>query len=153
TSYTSPRSTMSRPISGSTTVRSASRTASVAVIASASPGTVAQRELALARQVDRLAQHARGFLRRVEARRVLRLHEVEEELRLALEILRGRELAVGAPGRARRLEIADQRDERVHRAIAELERPLLDHAHARLQLVLGPLVARLAGAVDVEERA
>ena len=47
---------------------------------------IAQRELTLPRGVDRLEQHPGGLLRRVEAGRVLRLDEVEEELRAALQV-------------------------------------------------------------------
>ena len=65
----------------------------------------------------------------------------------------GRELLVGGAGRLGRLDVVDERDERVHREVAHLEGAVLDRVDAVAQLVLGPLVAGLAGAVDVEQRA
>ena len=50
----------------------------------------------------------------MEAHRVFGFDEVEVELRLALEIARGRELFVGLTGGFRRLDFADEFHERIH---------------------------------------
>ena len=60
-------------------------------------GRVAQRELALAREVDRLAQDARSLLRRVEARGVFRLDEVQVELRAPLQVTGREQVRILAP--------------------------------------------------------
>ena len=69
-------------------------------------------DLALAGVVDRLAEHARGLLRRVEPHAVLGGDEVEPPLRSALQVLGGGELVSGRaarPGRRDRVEQADER--------------------------------------------
>src|SRR5262247_2663575 len=57
--------------------------------------SIPQYDLALAREIDRLAKNPRGFLRRVEAGRVFGFDEIQIELGLALEVLRRREFIVG----------------------------------------------------------
>ncbi len=64
-----------------------------------------------------------------------------------------RQLFVAAAGGHRRLEVHDQRDEGIHRLIAQQLGALLDRLDARLQLLLRPAVAGLAGVVDVQQRA
>jgi len=76
----------------------------------------------------------------VESCRVLGLDEVETELSLALELAGERELFVAAAGGHRRAEIPDQRDDRVHRLVAQQLRALLDRLDTRPQLLLRPAV-------------
>ena len=68
--------------------------------------------LRLARVVDRLAEHARRLLRRVEAHRVLGGHEVEPPLRLALQLQDVRQLLGGGARRLRRFDGVEHVDER-----------------------------------------
>src|SRR5215218_6441442 len=77
----------------------------------------AQGELTEPREVDRLAEDAHRLLVGVEARGVLGLAEVEVELRAALEVARLLKLRIRFAGVARRLDVADELDERVHRDV------------------------------------
>src|ERR1051326_1336984 len=118
-----------------------------------SGSAVAHRYLALAGKIDGLAENPRRLLRRVEAGRVLRLHEIEIELCFALEVLRCRKILVAFSRALGSLQVLDQIHQRVHRHVAQRERALLDVLDARLELLFGPLVAGLTGAVDIEHRA
>src|SRR5688500_3653460 len=93
---------------------------------------VPNRDLTPAREVDRLAENPRGFLRRVEPRRVFRLDEVEIELRFPMKVARRLQIGVRTAGGDRALEIRDQRHQRIHRAVAQVEVSLLDRVHAVL---------------------
>src|SRR6186997_927161 len=70
----------------------------IAVSCSLLPGGAVGRELALARQVDRLAQDSRQLLGRVEPHGVFCGDEVESPLGLAMERLRRLELGLRRPG-------------------------------------------------------
>jgi hypothetical protein len=63
---------------------------------------VAQQNLALPREVDRLAEDAGGFLRRVKTGRVLCLDEIEPELRLPLQPPHALEPGIRPAGGGRR---------------------------------------------------
>src|SRR5262245_34399378 len=109
-------------------------------------------ELALARVVDDLAQDARQFLRGVKAHRVLRGHEIEPPLRLAVLDGGGLQIAFGRAG----LLGGHDRIEHVRggprRPLQECVVAILDREHARLELLFCHGVAGLAGAVQVQER-
>jgi hypothetical protein len=75
--------------------------------------------------------------------------EIEIELGLAVEILGLGEFGVGAALLLGGLEFADQFDHGVHRQVAQLVNALLVQLDALLHFLFGPVVARLAGAVDV----
>jgi hypothetical protein len=72
---------------------------------------VAQPDLALSREADRLLHDALGFTRRVETRRVLSLDEIRVELRPALELAGRGALCIGRALVPGTLDLADQRDE------------------------------------------
>ena len=74
--------------------------------------------------VDRLAEHARGLLRRVEPHAVLGGDEVEPPLRLALERERRRELLGGRAPRLRRGDGVEQADQRLAAAL-ESDSPVI----------------------------
>src|SRR5689334_9976306 len=97
-----------------------------------------QRELAEAREVDRLAEDTHRLLIGGKARRVLGLDEVEIELRAPLEVARLLKLRVGLARLSRPLDVVDELDERVHRDVAHLESAPLNGLDARAQLLLGP---------------
>lgn len=103
--------------------------------------------------IDRFRQDLLGLFRRMEAGGVLPFDEVEHELRAALKRARQIELRVGCPRAARRLDVADERNERVHRAVAQREHAILNDFDPRLELLFLPVLARLASPVDVEHRA
>ena len=63
------------------------------------------------------------------------------------------QLRLRGPGRLGRHDRVDQLDDGRAAALQQLVVALLDQVHARLDLLLGQVVARLAGAVDVEQRA
>ena len=96
---------------------------------------IAHGNLPLSREIDRFAEDAGGLLRGMEAHRVLGFDEVEEELRLALKVLRPRELP-RRPGGSGGLEF-DEFHERVHRQIAQGKGAVLNGLDARLELVSG----------------
>jgi hypothetical protein len=114
---------------------------------------IAQRVLALSGEIDGLAENPRCLLRRVEAGGVFRLDEIQVELRLALETLRGCEFFLGLARSFRRFEIPDQIHQGIHHHIAQFVSALLNRLDPRRELFFGPLVAGLASAIDVEHRA
>src|SRR5690348_12424755 len=83
-------------------------------------------DLTLVGVVDGLAEHARGFLRRMEAHAVLGGDEIEPPLRVALELARGGELVVGRAPRLRRADRVEQPDQRLAAALEEIVVALLD---------------------------
>ena len=102
---------------------------------------------------DRLAQDPGRLLWRMEAGGVLGFDEVQQELRLALQSPRLGEHRVGGAAVPGALDVADEAHDRVHRPVAKPERPPLNLLDAPAQLLLVPLVAGLARAIDVEQRA
>lgn len=112
-----------------------------------------QAELAQAAEIDGVPQDAHGFLRGVEAHRVFRHHEVDHELAAAMVVAGGGKLRVGGAVLFRRLDVVDQVDECVKRGVAQGEEAILDVFDAGLEFFFGEVVAGLAGAVDLEQRA
>src|SRR5687768_16476880 len=115
-------------------------------------GRIAQRDLPLPGVIDGQRQDPLRLLRRMKPGRVLRFDEVEQELRSPVQAPRELELGTGPPGGARRLYLLDQRDDRVHRAVSQVEDALLVLVGATGELLLRPTVTGLACAAHVEER-
>lgn len=94
-----------------------------------------------------------GFLWGVKTHRVFRRDEVEAPLGLALQFEGGLQLSFGG---AAFLGVGDGVElvgEGFGRALEELEVAALDGVDAGLDFFFGEVVAGLAGAVDIEERA
>ena len=89
----------------------------------------------------------------MEARRVLGFDEIHVEAGLALIVERGGELRVARSCRPGGGDVVDELDERIERPVGECLVPFLDPLGPVQQLLLGNLVAGLAGVVDVEQRA
>jgi hypothetical protein len=69
------------------------------------------------------------FLWRVEAVRVLRLDEVDVELSVSLEFERGGHRGASRPRCLCRLDVGDERDQRIYRPVAERDCAPLDRLH------------------------
>ena len=82
--------------------------------------------LSAPRKINRLAEDARGLLRGMESHRVLRLDEIQVELRLALEVARGCELFIRLSRSLRRLDLPDEFHERIHRQVSQAKGTILN---------------------------
>src|SRR5688572_29648417 len=89
----------------------------------------------------------------MKAHRIFGFNEVQEELGLALIVSRFGELVVSGSRGLGVFDVSNQVDYSIHGNIAKLEGPILDGVDAFAKFLLGPFVAGLTGAVDVEERA
>jgi hypothetical protein len=89
----------------------------------------------------------------MEARRVLRLDEVEIELGPAVQIEGGLEIGVGFAGGPGGLEVIDQPHQGGHRVQAQVPMPILDLLDPVFEVLFGdvgivPLVAAEAGVLE-----
>ena len=89
----------------------------------------------------------------MKSHRVLRFDEIGEELCPPLEIARLHQPNVTTVARDYRRDVARQLQHGVERDVSHLVCAALDRLHARPEFFLGKLVARLAGAVEIEHRA
>jgi hypothetical protein len=109
-------------------------------------------QLAEPAEIDRVAEDAHGFLRRVEAHRVLRHHEINHELAATVIVAGGGELRVGGPVCLGSLDVVDEIDERIERRVSQSEESVLNIFDARFQLFFREMMAGLAGTISITDR-
>jgi hypothetical protein len=107
----------------------------------------------LAREVDGLGEDFGGFLRGVEAHRVFGGDEIESPLGLPLQFERRFELFLGGASFFGGDNCVDLIHEGLATALEQLVVAILNDVDARFDLFLREVMARLTGAVDVEQRA
>jgi len=89
----------------------------------------------------------------MKTHRVFGLNEIHVKLCVPLELESLGELLLRCACLPGRVDVRNQIHQRVHRDIPQLVGPLLDCLHTRAQFLLGPFVAGLTGAIDVQHRA
>ena len=109
-----------------------------------------RRYLSLPRKVRCLTEDAGRFLWCVEAHRVLGCNEVESPLCPALKLERQGELFIGGAARARGDDGVDEVDDCLPTVLQHSVIGVLDTCHTGLDLLLGELVAGLAGATGIQ---